>query len=264
MFRSALCMALILEFSTLKVFSDNFTRRKQGDSDGGNRRNRPIPTNFRRTRPSVSFRRKKKIRRNFVRTSDDFLTNTEKRHSDELPTILRYGYTRPEFIGKTTYRRRTFLGQFRRRVFLGVFRRTLGVGIYRRTTVVGIYRRTSFVGIFRRKWGSSVNSDGYMFVDELEDIKRSSFCIISVLNFFWDANSARIVAFSERIVAFSERIVVFCSSNAPIRSSLSCSSSRIMGSAYGACEEDAGYEEARRANPTKRPPFLLGTAYKNI
>ncbi|WZZ87028.1 hypothetical protein YC2023_115607 [Brassica napus] len=94
--------------------------------------------------------------------------------------------------------------------------------------------------------------------------KRSSFCIISVLNFFWDANSARIVAFSERIVAFSERIVVFCSSNAPIRSSLSCSSSRIMGSAYGACEEDAGYEEARRANPTKRPPFLLGTAYKNI
>jgi len=85
-----------------------------------------------------------------------------------------------------------------------------------------------------------------------------------VLNFFWDANSARIVAFSERIVAFSERIVVFCSSNAPIRSSLSCSSSRIMGSAYGACEEDAGYEEARRANPTKRPPFLLGTAYKNI
>ncbi|CAN7018718.1 unnamed protein product, partial [Brassica oleracea var. botrytis] len=38
----------------------------------------------------------------------------------------------------------------------------------------------------------------------------------------WPA--ARIVAFSERIVAFSERIVVFCSSNAPIRSSLSCSS----------------------------------------
>ncbi|KAF3566565.1 hypothetical protein DY000_02012083 [Brassica cretica] len=87
----------------------------------------------------------KKIRRNFVRTSDDFLTNTEKRHSDELPTILRCGHTRPEFIEKTTYRRRAFFGQFRRSVFLGVFRRTLGVGIYRRTMVVGIYRRTMFV-----------------------------------------------------------------------------------------------------------------------
>ena len=101
----------------------------------------------------------KKIRRNFVRTSDDFLTNTEKRHSDELPTILRCGYTRPEFIGKLRTDE-----EFRCRVFLGVFRRTLGVGIYRRTSVVGIYRRTTFVGIFRRKCGLSVNSDGYMSV----------------------------------------------------------------------------------------------------
>ncbi|WZZ87225.1 hypothetical protein YC2023_115804 [Brassica napus] len=77
------------------------------------------------------------------KNSDDFLTNTKKRHSDELPTILRCGYRRPEFIGKL---------QFRRTWFLGLFRRTVGVGIYRRTSVVGIYRRTTFVGIFRRKW----------------------------------------------------------------------------------------------------------------
>nr|VDD43292.1 unnamed protein product [Brassica oleracea] len=88
-------------------------------------------------------------------TSDDFLTNTEKRHSDELPTILRCGHTRPEFIGKAMYRRRTFLGQFRRSGFLGIFRRTLGVGIYRRTLV----RRNIPTDIC-----SSVYSDGYWFV----------------------------------------------------------------------------------------------------
>ncbi|KAF3549793.1 hypothetical protein DY000_02008634 [Brassica cretica] len=86
----------------------------------------------------------KKIRRNFVRTSDDFLTNTEKRHSDEFPTILRCGHTRPEF-----------LGQFRRSGFLGIFRRILGVGIYRRTLV----RRNIPTDI-----GSSEISDGYWFV----------------------------------------------------------------------------------------------------
>ena len=128
------------------------------------RRNRPIPTNFRRTCPSVSFCRKKKIRRNFVRTSDDFLTNTEKRHSDELPTILRCGHTRPEFIGKTMYRRRTFLGQFRRSGFLGVFRRTMVVGIFRRTVVVGIYRRLFVRRNIPTNIGSSVNSDGYLSV----------------------------------------------------------------------------------------------------
>ena len=121
------------------------------------------------TNPSVSIvSSEKKIRRNFVRTSDDFLTNTEKRHSDELLTILRCGHTRPEFIGKTMYRRRTFLGQFRRSGFLGVFRRTLVVGIYRRIFVrryipteigssvnsdghwsVGIFRRPEFVGIYK-------------------------------------------------------------------------------------------------------------------
>ncbi|KAF3507741.1 hypothetical protein F2Q69_00002033 [Brassica cretica] len=113
-------MAEIVGNSSESVYSDEF------------------PTN-----PSVGIvSSEKKIRRNFVRNSDDFLTNTKKRHSDELPTILRCGYTRPEFIGKL---------QFRRTWFLGLFRRTVGVGIYRRTSVVGIYRRTTFVGIFRRK-----------------------------------------------------------------------------------------------------------------
>ena len=103
------------------------------------RRNRPIPTNFWRTRSSVSFRRKKRIRWNFVRPSDDFLTNTEKCHSDELPTIFRCGHTRPEFIGKTIYRRSTFLGLYRRTEssentdglwFVGIFRGTFSVGIF--------------------------------------------------------------------------------------------------------------------------------------
>ena len=78
------------------------------------RRNRPILTNFWRTNSSVSFCQKKSIRRNFVRPSDDFLTTTEKRHSDELPTIFQCGHTRPEFIEKTIYRRRTFLRIYRR------------------------------------------------------------------------------------------------------------------------------------------------------
>ncbi|KAF3508846.1 hypothetical protein F2Q69_00007615 [Brassica cretica] len=144
------------------------TTRKQGDSDGRNRRKFVGIDRFRRISDEPVRRYRfvgKKNRRNFVSTSDDFLTNTEKRHSDELPTILRCGHTRPEFIGKTTYRRRTFLGQFRRSVFLGVFRRTLVVGIYRRTMVVGIYRRT-YGYIFYRNVveKSSENSDDPCFV----------------------------------------------------------------------------------------------------
>ncbi|KAF2591373.1 hypothetical protein F2Q70_00037990 [Brassica cretica] len=127
----------------------HITTRKQGDSDGRNRQKFVGIDRFRRISDEpirrYRFVGKKKIRRNFVRTSDDFLTNTEKRHSDELPMILRCGHTRPEFIGKTIYRRRTFLRQFRQGGFLGIFRRILGVGIYRRTLV-----RRKFVGKFRR------------------------------------------------------------------------------------------------------------------
>ncbi|KAF3495794.1 hypothetical protein DY000_02052692 [Brassica cretica] len=112
-------ISLTLDITSLNRLMNSRTTRKQGDSDGRNRRN-----------------------------SDDFLTNTKKRHSDELPTILRCGYTRPEFIGKL---------QFRRTWFLGLFRRTVGVGIYRRTSVVGIYRRTTVVGIYRR--ARSLRSD---------------------------------------------------------------------------------------------------------
>ena len=95
----------------------------------------------------------KKIRRNFVRSSDDFLTNTEKRHSDEIPMILRWGHTRPEFIGKTIYRRRRSSDNsdgvhssvysdelwaseyIDRHLFVGIFRGILSVGIFRRTVV---------------------------------------------------------------------------------------------------------------------------------
>ena len=119
------------------------------------RRNRSIPTNFRRTRPSVSFRRKKKIRRNFVRTSDDFLTNTEKRHSDELPTILRCGYTRPEFIGKTT-------------IPTNVVPRFIPTNFGRRNLPTDIGRRNIPTNHVRRyiptEMSLSVNSDGYMSV----------------------------------------------------------------------------------------------------
>ncbi|KAF3544294.1 hypothetical protein DY000_02006837 [Brassica cretica] len=47
----------------------------------------------------------KTIRRNFVRVSDDFLTNTDEPHSDELPTTLRQHIPRTEFIGNTIFRR---------------------------------------------------------------------------------------------------------------------------------------------------------------
>ena len=66
----------------------------------------------------------KRIRRNFFRPSDNFLTNTKKRHSDELPTIFRCGHTRPEFIGKTIYRRTTVRPKIPTNEVLGKYRRT--------------------------------------------------------------------------------------------------------------------------------------------
>ncbi|KAF3550415.1 hypothetical protein DY000_02010239, partial [Brassica cretica] len=78
--------------------------KKTGGSDGRNRQKFVGIDRFRRISDEpirrYLFVGKKNIRRNFVRPSDDFLTNTEKRHSDELPTIFRCRHTRPEFIGK--------------------------------------------------------------------------------------------------------------------------------------------------------------------
>lgn len=54
----------------------------------------------------------KKIRRNFVRDSDDILKNTEKLHSDELPTKVRQPLPRTEFIGNTRFRQLKFVGIF--------------------------------------------------------------------------------------------------------------------------------------------------------
>ena len=103
----------------------------------------------------------KSIRRNFVRPSDDFLTNTEKRHSDELPTIFRCGHTRPEFIGKTIYRRRTFLGLFRRTQSSENTDGLWFVGRYRRTMVRRNFSRNPLRRYLPTNHSPSVYSDAH-------------------------------------------------------------------------------------------------------
>ncbi|KAJ4880830.1 Cysteine-rich receptor-like protein kinase 11 [Raphanus sativus] len=53
------------------------------------RRNRAIPTTFRRKWSSVSVGRKKKVRRKSIRQSDDYLTDSDEPDSDGVPTPFR-------------------------------------------------------------------------------------------------------------------------------------------------------------------------------
>ena len=115
----------LLSGNCRKQLADD-TTKKQGDSDGRSRQKFVGIDRFRRISDDPVHRYLFVGKKIFVRISSDLPTTFLRILRNVILTIFRCGHTRPEFIGKTIYRRRTFLG---------LFRRIVGVGIYRQNTV---------------------------------------------------------------------------------------------------------------------------------